>query len=90
MSRRKSNSKKFYTGVAFDPEIIAYLDELSRKIGTTRSLALNFILREPFSFPALPNVPGGARTCNLRLRRRTAEYDVASQKPRKKLDLESL
>jgi hypothetical protein len=46
MARRKPNPKKFYTGVAFDPEVITYLDQLSRKIGMTRSLALNFILRE--------------------------------------------
>jgi hypothetical protein len=41
-----SNSKKFYTGVSLDSEVAAYLDRIAREMGWTRSLVLNFILRE--------------------------------------------
>lgn len=46
MSAPYSQNKKFYTGVALDSELAAYVDRIAREMGWSRSLVLNFILRE--------------------------------------------
>ena len=40
------HSKKFYTGVGLDPEIVAYLAQLSRHTSRTRSWLINAIVRQ--------------------------------------------
>jgi hypothetical protein len=38
--------KKFYTGVALEFDVVEYVDRVARDLGWTRSLALNFLLRD--------------------------------------------
>ncbi len=37
---------RFYTGVSFEPEVSAYLDELAVRMGMSRSWVLNTIVYE--------------------------------------------
>jgi hypothetical protein len=46
MPPEPAKPKKFYTGVSLDREVVGYVDRLAREMGWTRSLTLNFVLRE--------------------------------------------
>jgi hypothetical protein len=41
---KKSNH--FYTGVSLEPAVVQYLDDLSKRMGLSRSLVLNTIVYE--------------------------------------------
>ena len=41
-----SKTGKYYTGVALDREVTAYLDDIAKRMGWSRSVALNYIVRE--------------------------------------------
>jgi len=40
------NSKRFYTGVSLEPSVVEYLDDLSKRMGMSRSWVLNTIVYE--------------------------------------------
>jgi hypothetical protein len=46
MTSQTRQSKKFYTGVSLDREVVGCVDRLAREMGWTRSLTLNFVLRD--------------------------------------------
>jgi hypothetical protein len=46
MSLKKINKKKFYTGVAFAPEVAKYVDQIAERMGWNRSVVIDFIIRE--------------------------------------------
>jgi hypothetical protein len=46
VSGPKAKLEKFYTGVAFDREVAVYIDEIAERMGWSRSLVLDLIVRE--------------------------------------------
>ncbi len=43
---RKSKSNHFSTGVSLEPAVVQYLDDLSKRMGLSRSWVLNTIVYE--------------------------------------------
>ncbi len=41
-----SKRGKYYTGVALDREVTAYVDDMAHRMGWSRSITLNFIVRD--------------------------------------------
>jgi predicted transcriptional regulator len=41
-----TKTRKYYTGVSLDREVTAYLDEIAERMGWSRSITLNYIVRE--------------------------------------------
>lgn len=41
-----NKSNRFYTGVALEPEVVGYLNDLTRRMGMNRSWVLNTIVYE--------------------------------------------
>ena len=46
MSIKTKHSKKFFTGVSLEPQVVMYLDDLALRMGTNRSWVLNTIIYE--------------------------------------------
>lgn len=45
-SSMSDKSNRFYTGVSFEPEVADYLNDLSQRMGMSRSWVLNTIVYE--------------------------------------------
>ncbi len=50
VSKSQTKSERFYTGVTLDPEVLAYLNDLTGRMGMSRSWVLNTIVQEYAAF----------------------------------------
>ena len=46
MPHRTTKPTKFYTGVSLNQEVVTYLNDIAKRMGWTRSLVIDFIVRE--------------------------------------------
>lgn len=49
-------TKRYYTGVTLEPNVVNYLDELTERVGMNRSWVLNAIVQEYARFVEAKNI----------------------------------